>query len=219
MDSPTRAAAPSALGRVTALTTGARRAVLRRRRPLAALLLGIAAGASLLVLAPPRSTTVAVTVAARDLPAGAELVAADLAAIDLPPGSVPDHAIDAPAGEVLAAPIRRGEPITDAGIVGPGLTAGTPGQVAVPVRLSDADQAALLAAGDRIDLFATAPSDDSGGTRMIASNAVVLAVPPAQTAGSVIGGRLIVVGVGASGVTSVTAASVAGFVTFAWADG
>ena len=48
-------------------------------------------------------------------------------------------------GRVLAAPVRRGEPVTDVRVVGPGLWSQVPaGQVAAPVRLADLAVATLL---------------------------------------------------------------------------
>ena len=99
------------------------------------------------------------TVAARDLPAGQVLGAADLVAVGFAPGSAPAGAVDVETttGRTLAAPLRAGEPVTDVRLVGPGLTDGYPGLAAVPVRLPDAGMADLLQAGDRIDLVVGGP--------------------------------------------------------------
>jgi Flp pilus assembly protein CpaB len=129
--------------------------------------------------APVPAAVVTVVVAAADLPAGHALTGADLATAEWPPDLVPDGTVRAPAdltGAVLAAPVRRGEPVTDARLVGPGLWAQVPpGQVAAPVRLADLAVAALLRAGDRVDVLATT---EDGGTRVVAAGALVLAVPP-----------------------------------------
>jgi Flp pilus assembly protein CpaB len=200
--------------------TTVRRAVLRRRRLLAVLFTVGAVATALRATVPPPAPTVEVLVAAADLPAGAVLDAEDLTTRPLPPDSVPDRVLtdlaDA-AGAILAAPVRAGEPITDVRLVGPGLAASAPGTVAVPVRLSDAAQAGLLAVGDAIDLLATDP--ESRTTDIVASGVVVLAVPtPDQEAPDALTGRLVVVGIPASGVAEVTAAAVTGFVTYAWAS-
>ncbi|MEQ6900679.1 SAF domain-containing protein, partial [Nocardioides sp. YIM 152588] len=165
----------------------------------------------------------AVAVAARDLPAGARVEPGDLDRVGLPPDAVPDGVVEDPTGVVLAAPLRRGEPVTDVRVVGPGLAAGATGRVAVPVRLSDADQAGLLAAGDRIDVLATDPA--AGTTAVVAVGVTVLAVPPAGVDGGaagpsgLLGGRLVVLGVAAADVQQVTSAGALSFVTFAWAGG
>ena len=66
-----------------------------------------------------------VLTAARDLDGGV-LAPGDLTAIDLPAPAVPDGALPSGArvaGRVLASPVRRGEPLTDVRLLGPGLLA------------------------------------------------------------------------------------------------
>ena len=125
-----------------------------------------------------------VVVAATDLPAGRSLTAADLVVARLPDDAVPDGVAAAPApltGSVLAAPVRRGEPVTDVRLVGPRLWAQVPaGQVAAPVRLADLAVVGLLRAGDRVDVLATgSPDVDAGagaadGAQVVAADALVL---------------------------------------------
>lgn len=165
-------------------------------------------------------------VAARDLPAGTVLTGGDLASVEVPPGDVPEAVVTHPVGATLAAPLRRGEPVTDVRIVGPDLTAGHPELTAVPVRFPDADMAGLLRTGDRIDLFATDPAN--GHTTPVATDALVLGLPPSSGAAAApqhadgngvtnaLGGRLVIVGVAASSVETVTSAGVGGFLTFAY---
>ncbi|MEN3358675.1 MAG: pilus assembly protein CpaB [Mycobacteriales bacterium] len=103
---------------------------------------------------------VPVLVAARDLAAGAALAPADVRVAAIPVDLVPAGAIrslGAITGRVAAGPLRRGEPLTDARLLGRGLTAGLspPESVAVPVRLADGQTAALVRPGDRVDLLAT----------------------------------------------------------------
>lgn len=144
--------------------------------------LAVAALALALRPAPPPAAaapaTTPVVVAATDLPAGAQLTADDLGTAAWPPDVVPTGAAPDPeplAGRVLAAPVRRGEPLTDARLVGPGLWSQVPsGEVAAPVRLADLAVAALLRPGDRVDVLATV---DGAGTEVVASRALVLAVP------------------------------------------
>ena len=122
----------------------ARRAVQARRRPLAAVLAGVAVLAALRTLAPPPVPTVEVLVAARDLAAGSVVGADDVVPAAYSPGLAPHGLADDPVGRVLAAPLRQGEPVTDVRLVGPSLTEGYDGLVAVPVRLPDAGSVALL---------------------------------------------------------------------------
>lgn len=204
--------------RLTDGLTSVRRAVLRRRRALAVLCAMGAVAAGLRATAPPAEPSFEVLVAARDLPAGAVLAADDLTTVALRPDTAPDGVLTDTAeatGSVLAAAVRSGEPLTDVRLVGPDLTGGAPGTIALPVRLSDAAQAGLLQVGDEIDLLATDP--ESRTTTTVTSGVPVLAVPDADTgATDALTGRLIVVGIPASEVSEVTGAAVTAFVTFAW---
>jgi pilus assembly protein CpaB len=120
---------------------------------------------------------VEVAVAAHDLPSGTVLTAADVAVASYPPDAVPAGVAPAPdplLGRVLAGGVRVREPITDARLVGAGLTALLPvGQVAAPVRLADVAVAALVRTGDRVDVLAT-PADATA-TEVVAAGALVLA--------------------------------------------
>ncbi|WP_242891451.1 SAF domain-containing protein [Actinomadura litoris] len=129
----------------------------RLRRPLAALLAAAAAGTALMALRPGPPPSVHVPGAARDLPAGTTLRPSDLRALALPPGAVPSGALRTSAtGRVLAAPMRRGEPLTDARLIGDSLLEGyAPGTVAAPVRIADAASVRLLHPGNRIDILTT----------------------------------------------------------------
>ena len=161
----------------------------RFRRPRSPVLLlrrvtafALAVGALLLALRPlPADGPVAalptapVVVAAAELAPGSTLTAADLAVTQLPRPAVPDGVATEPGrlvGQVLAAPLRRGEPVTDVRLVGPRLWAQVPaGQVAAPVRLADLAVSTLLRAGDRVDVLATTPE---AGASVVAAGALVL---------------------------------------------
>lgn len=193
-----------------------RRRVLRRRRLIAVLLVAVAVAASLRTLAPPPPASTTMLVAARDLPAGQLLRADDLVERRVAPGVVPEGVVGSPTGRLLAAPLREGEAVTDVRLVGDGLAqAQPPGTTVLPIRLSDAGQAALLTVGDRIDLLATDPQ--AGTTGELAGDVVVLAVPDPEISGDgALPGRLVVVAVGHLEVPDVTGASVAAYVTYTW---
>ena len=189
----------------------ARRAVSRRRGLLAA---GLAAGsvaAALHVLAPGQPPGVPVLLAGRDLPAGTALVAADLRVTSVPSDLAPAGAltrIDDAVGRVLAAPLRRGEGLTDVRLAGAGLLdQAEVGLVAVPVRVADAASAALVTAGDRVDVLAAGSAPGSPAVaRRVAVDAQVLAVPTAvQDAGD---GALIVLAATPSVAAALAAAAV-----------
>ncbi len=142
----------------------------------------------------------------------------DLTPVPFAPGSVPDDLATSTAGRTLAAPVRRGEPVTDVRLVGPGLADGHPGLTAVPVRLPDAGMVGLLAAGDRIDLVAADPQ--GSGARVVAAGVPVLAVPGAlpDAASDGVTGRLVVVGAADQAeVTRIADAAVRDFLTFTFA--
>jgi pilus assembly protein CpaB len=156
------------------------------RRVAAALLASVALVAALRPPPVPASErvpeVVAVAVAAHDLPPGTVLAAADLAVASYPPDAVPAGAATGPdqlQGGVLAGGVRAREPITDARLVGAGLTALLPeGQVAAPVRLADVAVAALVRTGDRVDVLAT-PAD-AAAAEVVAAGALVLAASGAD---------------------------------------
>lgn len=150
------------------------------------ILAGLLAGAALLLVlrtppppGPPGPPTVPVVVAATDLSPGVVLSAGDLAVVRLPADAAPAGRSADPQGllgRVVAAGMRAREPLTDARLVGAGLTARLPaGQVAAPVRLADLAVARLISAGDRVDVLATAP--DAVRAELVTSGALVLASP------------------------------------------
>lgn len=204
--------------RLTTTRRAVRRAVLARRRLLAALLTAVAVAAGLHTARAAPPPQVRVLVAAHDLPAGKVLDAGDLHGAGFAPDSVPDGVARDAAGRTLAAPMRAGEPLTDVRLVGPALTDGYPGLVAVPVRLPDAGMAGLLRVGDRIDLVSADPQGRSAET--IAADVPVLALPdtPTEAGAAGLAGRLVVVGAQSGDVSRIADASVRTFVTIAFAD-
>ncbi len=160
-------------------------------------------------------------VALRDLPAGSTLTPADLSRVEFGPGTAPDAAtgtVDLLVGRTLAAPIGTGEAITPGRLVGPGLADELPTRNAVPLRLPDPAMVALLQVGDLVDLLATDP--ESGGVTTVASSVPVLALPardPGSASTSALPGSLLVVGLTATEVAPVAAASLRSFLTYTWA--
>jgi pilus assembly protein CpaB len=191
----------------------ARRAFSRHRRVFAAFLLAAAVVSGLAAAAPRQPHLATLVVAAHDLAAGRTLGASDLAFAQVPAAARPDGALGDPAtlvGRSVASAVRRGEPITDVRLVGPGLLVGSRGVVAAPVRLADAATAALVRAGDLVDVLAASGSaapDGSGsagaesgataaGTaRIVAAGARVLAVPPLPDGQLAADGALVVLAV------------------------
>jgi pilus assembly protein CpaB len=166
------------------------------RRLLAGLSAAAAVYCGLTALSPPPPPTVAVLAAARDLPGGAAPAAADLRTLQLPAPVVPAGVLRPGADlskRILTTPVRSGEPLTDARFLT--RSAIPPGLLAYPLRLDDADIAALLQVGDRIDLYAaTSGATDSAGQLATAVLVIALPGPRPSSAGPGTAGALIVVG-------------------------
>lgn len=226
----------SGMKRTTSVLHELLRAARWYRRVFAALAAAIAVYFGLLALSPPPAPTVAVVAAGRDLPGGAVPAAADLRVVRLPPDAVPSGAVKPGSdlvSRVLAAPVRAGEPLTDARFLAPGLvrrlgpgqvrgspdgTGGGPGtelssgSVAYPVRIDDAEIVALLRVGDRIDILAASSSESPTADR-VATAVPVLALPaPGRSTGSVTGstgsGALVVIAAPLRTVTQIAQAAV-----------
>ena len=138
---------------------------------------------------------VPVVVAARTLPAGHSLKDRDLEVRRWPAQLRPAGTAPVPGqlfGRRLAAPMQRGEPVTTVRLLGRDLAAGLgDGTVAVPISLPSAG-AAIVRAGDYIDVLATditgdglGPAVGSGsggsapdGPQVVVRHALVLAALP-----------------------------------------
>ncbi|WP_329086442.1 MULTISPECIES: RcpC/CpaB family pilus assembly protein [unclassified Streptosporangium] len=161
-----------------------RRFLGRRHRLIATVVAALAMGCAVLALRPD-TASVTVLIAARDLPGGV-LEAADLIPAPLRPGTVPDGALrpGTPfAGKILTGPARRGEPLTDVRLLGPGLLAAHgQGTVATPVRVADPETARLLSPGDVVDvLAATSTWDGTAPATVVAEDVAVLATPGGES--------------------------------------
>jgi Flp pilus assembly protein CpaB len=178
------------------------------RRVAAAVLVGLAA---VLALA-PGSAGVAVVVATRDLAPGTVLEATEVTLRELPPQVVPDGAAHTPGavlGRTLAAPVRRGEPLTDVRLAGSELaqTVSTdPDAVSVPLRLADPDVATLLHPGAAVDVVTVGERQDE--PVVLAHGARVLAVLDTGTRTGARDGRLVLVALAAAAATGAAAASI-----------
>lgn len=181
----------------------------------------LAATAAVLALAGARPAAdrqvqgVTVVVAAADLGAGEILRAGDVREVSLPVDAVPAGTASRRRdviGRTLAGAVRRGEPVTDARLVGPGLLTATQaaaGLVAVPVRIADAGTVALVRAGDHVDVLATTTTGEAGLVTPAADDVTVLAVPRASTDPAAAGdGALIVLAARGSAAVALAGAAV-----------
>ena len=202
---------------LTHLPGEVRRRVLVHRRPLAAALTALAVLAALRSVQPPAAATAQVWTAADDLAAGRVLAPDDLRRTSYAPGSVPGGVIADPAtvvGRTLAAPLRRGAPVTDLSVVARPLTSAYPGRVATPVRLADGAVVDLLRVGDLVDLVAADPQGRAAA-RTVAYRVRVIAIPRARPSVDDVGlqGRLVLLAVPGVEAADVAAAGLAGYLT------
>jgi Flp pilus assembly protein CpaB len=152
----------------------------RNRRLAAALLLCAAAAITVHQLTPAPVYTETALAAARDIPAGAAVSSADLASVQVPPGMIASGFLKEPgeaAGKQLAAPLRKGQLLTDAQLLGPGLLAGTPpGSAAVPLRMADPSSIQLVSPGQLVNVVLTSANgfDQQEPPEVLASGVPVL---------------------------------------------
>lgn len=152
----------------------------RNRRLAVALLLCLAAGLAVHQLTPAPAHTVRAIAAARDLPAGAALGGDDIAAVNIPPSLLPAGSFtDAPGleGKQLAAPLRKGQLLSDAQLVGPGLLTGAaPGSAAVPLRMADPASIQLVSPGQLVNVVLTNGNgyEQASSSKVLASSVPVL---------------------------------------------
>ncbi|MFE5836190.1 Flp pilus assembly protein CpaB [Arthrobacter sp. NPDC056493] len=156
----------------------------RNRRLAVALLLCAAAGIAVHQLTPAPAQTVGVLAAARDLPAGANLTGSDVRTVSVPPAMVPDGSFDDSSGvdgKQLAGPLRQGQLLTDAQLVGPGLLTGAPpGSAAVPLRMADPSSIQLVSPGQLVNVVMTS---GNGYEQASASKVLAKSVPVLWTSG------------------------------------
>jgi Flp pilus assembly protein CpaB len=142
-----------------------RRRLARHRRVVAAGLTGtgvwLAASSVVSAVAPP---TLDVVVAATDLPAGTVVTAGDLGSRRWPADLVPAGAVtgDDAVGSRLVAPLRAGDPLTDAAVHGAGGAAVGDDRVQVVAGLADPWSASLVVPGDRVDVHLPADGFEFG---------------------------------------------------------
>ena len=148
------------------------------RRLAVALLLCVAAGLTVRQLTPAPAFSVATLAAARDLPAGETLDPDDLTALKVPRGLVPAGSYGSTEpllGKQLAVALRKGQLLSDAQLLGPGLLAGSPqGSAAVPLRMADPASIQLLSPGQLVNVVMTT---GNGFDQPAASEVLAAAVP------------------------------------------
>lgn len=196
-------------------------ALARHRGAVGTLCAAIALAGAVLLLRPAPEGGTEVVAAARDLSPLDPVAAADLEVRTLPADAVPEGALrpgEEPVDGALTGPVRRGEVLTDARLADSPAAGYGPGTAAVPVRVADAEAAALVAPGDRVDLVAAPPGASEappgfapgaeGPPAVLAEDRPVVAVPDPRESGA--GGAVIVVAAEGDEAAALAAASVRG---------
>jgi pilus assembly protein CpaB len=177
---------------------------------LAAVLTGLAATAS---EGPPTLTVVR---AAGKLAGGTLLDASDLELSrvverDAPEGAI--QAIDELVGRRLAGPVAEGQILTPLALAASAADA-TRGRVVAPLRLADADLAALLRAGDLVDVIAA--NDQTADASVIAQVVRVVSVPEPMDGAEAVTGALVLVEVTPETARALAQAAVSASLTVIW---
>ena len=178
----------------------------RRIRRVVAVLLLLTAGVMAVAGRAAPAPGVRVLAVTRDLPTGANLTSADVAVVSDP--TPPDGALrttQQAIGRQLSAPVRKGELLTDVRLVSTGRPDPGAGRVAVPVRPADPATVDLLTPGIHVAVLAVA---ETGQATVLATDAVVLAIPPPSK--SEPDKRLVVLAVPSASADRITAAGVSG---------
>jgi pilus assembly protein CpaB len=138
---------------------------------------------------PPDPPRVDVVRAAHELAAGATLSARDVRVDKIPRTAAPQSPVTDPeqvVGIVVNSPVAEGQVITELALGSP--RASGPGMVVAPLRLTDADMAALVRLGDRVDVIAA--TDSAAKARVVASRVLVVGLPATTTGdGALTGGN------------------------------
>jgi Flp pilus assembly protein CpaB len=170
-----------------------RKAATWHRRLLVAGLLSASAALAIQAVTPPPPRTESVLVAAKDLTGGTRLSPDDVRLTGVAPSAVPAGALRGrftAAGRTLAAPVRKGEVLTDVRLVGRTfLDSYGAARVAAPVRIADAAAVHLVQPGDIVDVLAAGAGADGTATAMarpVAEAVPVVTIP--STDGSALRG-------------------------------
>jgi pilus assembly protein CpaB len=110
------------------------------------------------------------------MPAGTVLTAGDVRLDRVPTSTVPDEVLadsEAVMGKSLAGPVPKGQMLTTLNLLS--LRSQVSGAVVSPVRLADAQVAALITVGERIDVIVTGSQGESA--RTVATNVRVVGLP------------------------------------------
>ena len=193
-----------------------RRAVSWHRRKLALLAVLAAVLTGLAAAAPEGPPTVSVVRAAAALEGGARLTLDDVEVADIVVDDAPDGVVadpDALVGRTLAAPVPRGQVLTERAVVS---ARASPGRVLAPLRLADAEATALLQAGDVVDVLAADPQAEQAFVAGRGVRVVTVPAPADPAAGADSAGALVLVEVDSETARVLARAAVSATLTVIW---
>ncbi|HLL62854.1 MAG TPA: SAF domain-containing protein [Propionibacteriaceae bacterium] len=193
-----------------------RRAVSWHRRKLAMLAVVAAVLTGLAAAVPEGPPTASVVRSATALAGGVRLTADDLEVAQVAAADTPEEVVSDPAaliGRTLAAPVPRGQVLTERAVVS---ARTSPGRVLAPLRLADAEATALLRPGDMVDVLAADPEAEQA---FVAGRGVRVVTVPATAdpdAGPDPAGALVLVEVDPETARVLARAAVAATLTVIW---
>lgn len=189
------------------------RAVSWHRRKLAVLATVGAVLTGITAVAPDGPPSIAVVRATTGLAGGATVTSSAVELDRVPEAAVPEDALTDPGsviGRTLLGPVSEGTVLTALDLIS--ARAASAGRVVAPLRLADADVAALIRPGDLVDVLAAEP--EAGAAVVVARGVRVLTVPEHAdsselSAGADVEGALLLVEVTPEAATRLAQAAVA----------
>ena len=176
---------------------GLRRFVLARRRLVAGVCAALAVAAGLSALRPDDPATRPVVVAAHDLDSGVTLSDEDVEIREVRADDAATHSyehLEPVVGEVVGAPVRDGEPITDLRLLTTDVLDGYPADSSLAtVRVTDPQSLWGVEVGTYVDVVGV-DVEGRGRGRVLATHAQVVAMPEAEeepTTGMTAGAALV----------------------------
>jgi hypothetical protein len=150
------------------------------------------------------------------LEGGTRLTPDDLEVSDIVVDDAPDEVVADPdllVGRTLAAPVPRGQVMTERAVVS---ARASPGRVMAPLRLADAETTALLRAGDVVDVLAADPQAEQAFVAGRGVRVVTVPTPADPDAGADPAGVLVLVEVDPETARVLARAAVSATLTVVW---
>ncbi len=191
------------------------RAVSWHRRKLAIVAAVAAVLTGVVAVSPEGPPTLSVVRATSQISGGAVVGPGDVEVAEVVAADAPEGAMIAPGevvGRRLTAPVAEGQVLTGLALLS--TRAGTAGRVIAPLRLADADIAALLRPGEIVDVVAT--DQQTTDAAVVAADVRVVTIPAVGEQDGSQAGALVLVEVTVKEATTLARAAVSGALTVIW---